>query len=151
MLQLAVASDREAVNALARQVHELHVTWRPDCFEMAEELYPQSRFDAAVGNRELYVAKVGGQIVGYALLPIRVYNQPGEVKRKVLSVQEICVHEAARGHGIGTQMMMEIRVLARAFGCREVQLSVDPMNDGAVAFYQKCGFSIKSIQMRAKI
>ncbi len=151
MLQLAMASDREAVNELARQVHTLHVAWRPDIFEMAEELYSLERFDEAVKNRELYVAKVDGQTVGYVLLPIRVYDQPGLVRRRVLTVQEICVHKAVRGHGIGKQMMLEVRALARAFGCSDIQLGVDPMNDGAVVFYQKCGFTIRSIQMQSKL
>ena len=44
MLQLATQFDRAAINELARQVHEMHVTWRSDIFCTAEELYPQERF-----------------------------------------------------------------------------------------------------------
>ena len=54
-------------------------------------------------------------------------------------------------HGIGTQMMEEIRVLAKAFGCTDLQLGVYPQNDAAVSFYQKCGFAIKSIDMQRKV
>ena len=44
-----------------------------------------------------------------------------------------------------------IRALARAFGCRDLQLGVYPQNDAAVAFYQKCGFTIRSIDMQRKV
>lgn len=151
MLQLASSVDRESVNAMARQVHAMHVAWRPDIYEMVEELYSEERFQDAVKNRQLYVAKIDGMVVGYALLKIRNYDWPGVVKRKVMVLDEICVHEAARGHGIGTEMMADVKALASAFGCTDIQLGVYPQNDGAVAFYQKCGFTIRSIDMQRKV
>ena len=41
MLELATKLDRSAVNRLARQVHALHVSWRPDLYTMPEELFPE--------------------------------------------------------------------------------------------------------------
>lgn len=148
MLELAVAADRAAVESMARQVHALHVAWRPDIFEMPEELYPEERFLSHIQARELYVARIDGVIVGYVLLKIRDYDLPGHVKRRVMVVDEICVEELCRGSGIGKQMMAEARALARAFGCTDMQLGVYPQNDDAVAFYQKCGFTIRSIEMQ---
>ena len=151
MLELATMSDREAVNELASQVHALHVSWRPDIFETVEERYPLNRFVEAVKARELYVAKVDGAVVGYALLKMRNYEGPGVVNRKVMVVDEFCVHEAVRGHGIGTGMMEAVRALAKAFRCTDLQLGVYPQNDDAVGFYQKCGFTIRSIDMQRKV
>lgn len=151
MLELARASDREAVNEMASQVHAMHVTWRPDIYEMVGEMYPSERFEDAVKQRQLYVAKVNGVAVGYTVLKIRDYNWPGVVKRKVMYIDEFCVHESIRGHGIGTEMMFDIRALAKAFGCTDMQLGVYPQNDDAVAFYQKCGFTIRSIDMQRKV
>ena len=151
MLELARECDREKVNELARQVHAMHVAWRPDIYEMVEEMYPQDRFSEEVARRQLYVAKIGGQVTGYVLLKIREYNWPGVVKRKVMLVDEIAVDDRCRNQGIGTAMMEEVRVLARAFGCTDLQLGVYPQNDAAVAFYQKCGFTIRSIDMQRKV
>ena len=151
MLELAVSADREAVNVLAREVHAMHVAWRPDIYEMVEEMYPQDRFSEEVARRQLYVAKIGGQVTGYVLLKIREYNWPGVVKRKVMVVDEIAVDDRCRNQGIGTVMMEEVRVLAKAFGCTDLQLGVYPQNDPAVAFYQKCGFTIRSIDMQRKV
>ena len=144
-------SDRGAVNALAKQVHALHVSWRPDIFEMEEELYPDDRFREAVRLRQLYVAKLNGIVAGYVNLKIRSYDWPGVVPRRVMVIDEFCVDQPFRGHGIGTGMMEEVRVLARAFGCTDLQLGVYPQNDDAVGFYQKCGFTIRSIDMQRKV
>ena len=151
MLELARISDRDAINAMATQVHAMHVAWRPDIYEMVEELYPLERFQEAVKQRQLYVAKISGMTAGYVAVKIRDYDWPGVVKRKVMFVDEICVEEFCRGQGIGMEMMTDVRALASAFGCTDLQLSVYPQNDAAVAFYQKCGFTIQNIGMQRKV
>ena len=151
MIELARDMDRAEVNRLARQVHALHVTWRPDLFRMPEELFPRELFVELVRNRELYVAKLDGTVVGFVLLRMKPSDGVGRVPRMVMLVDQICVDEAVRGHGIGTQMMEEIRILAKAFGCTDLQLGVYPQNDAAVSFYQKCGYTIRSIDMQRKV
>lgn len=151
MLELAQQTDRDAVNRLALQVHAMHVAWRPDIYETADELYTAERFSDSIRSRSLYVAKIGGNPVGYVSVKIREYNWSGVVKRKVMVIDEICVDEARRNQGIGSQIMTEVRVLAKAFGCTDLQLGVYPQNDAAVAFYQKCGFMIRSIDMQRKV
>jgi ribosomal protein S18 acetylase RimI-like enzyme len=151
MLELATLSDHAAVKTLARQVHELHVAWRPDLFRMPEELYSIERLEDCIRRREMYVAKLNGIIVGYVLLKIKAYDSPGHVRRTVMVVDEICVEKQFRSHGIGTRMMEEVHALARAFGCTDLQLGVYPQNDDAVGFYQKCGFTIRSIDMQRKV
>lgn len=151
MLQLAQIADREAVNALALQVHAMHVAWRPDLFEMVDELYSEERFRDAVKARQLYVAKIENVVVGYVLLLMRSCDWPGVVHRKVMVVDEFCVHESCRNQGIGKQMMEDAHALAKAFRCTDMQLGVYPQNDDAVGFYQKCGFTIRSIDMQRNV
>ena len=151
MLELATLKNRDDVNRLARQVHELHVQWRPDLYTMPEELFPEELYAELLKNRELYVAKLDGTVIGFALLKMRVSEGVGKVTRKIMLIDQVCVDEALRNHGIGTQMMEEVRVLARAFGCTDLQLGVYPQNDAAVSFYQKCGFMIRSIDMQRKV
>lgn len=151
MLQLAVDADREAVNRLAGQVHTMHVHWRPDLYEMAAELYPSERFQEAIRERQLYVAKLGSLVVGYTTLFIRDCDGTGLTKRRVMRIEEFCVEERFRGQGIGMAMMEDVHALARAFQCTDLQLGVYPQNEQAVAFYQKCGFQIRSIDMHRKV
>lgn len=151
MLQLARPADQGAVEILARQIHAMHVAWRPDIYEMVQEMFPQGRFDAAVQNRELYVAVLDDQVVGYVLVKIRVADWNGVVRRKVMLIDEFCVDETLRRHGIGTRMLDEVKILAKAFGCTDLQLSVYPQNDDAVGFYQKNGLMIQDIKMQMKL
>ena len=151
MLQLARPEDRAAIESLAQQVHQLHVQWRPDIYAPAEALWPTERFDEAIAQRQLFSARIDDTIVGYVLVKIRNYDMVGHTRRKVLLVDEICVDEAMRNRGIGTEMMIEVRAIAKAYGCTDLQLGVYPQNDEALAFYQKCGFRIRSIDMQMKI
>ena len=151
MLQLARPEDRAAIEVLAQQVHRMHVAWRPDIYELADEMWPQSRFDDAVSHRQLFVAKDADTVVGYVLVKIRDYDMTGHAKRRVLLIDEICVDESRRNQGIGMEMMIGVRAIAKAFGCTDMQLVVYPQNNEALAFYQKCGFRIRSIDMQMKI
>ena len=151
MLQLARPEDRAEVNRLAQQVHILHIQWRPDIYEQTEELWPQDRFESAVSQRQLFCAKIDEAVTGYVLIKIRYYDMPGHVKRKVLILDEICVDEVHRNQGIGTSMMIDVRAIANAFGCTDLQLGVYPQNNEALAFYQKCGFRIRSVDMHMKL
>lgn len=151
MLELARPEDRAGIEVLAQQIHRMHVQWRPDIYAHADEMWPQDRFEDAVAQRQLFVAKVDDTVVGYVLLKTREYNMTGHVRRKVLVIDEICVEESRRNQGIGTEMIIAVRAIARAFGCSDLQLGVYPQNNEALAFYQKCGFRIRSIDMQMKV
>ena len=151
MLELARLCDGEDVNRLAMQVHAMHVAWRPDLYEMVEQLYPEERMQSAISARELYVAKLGDTVIGYVLLKIRKSEGLGLVTRKVMQVEELCVDEPLRNQGFGKAMMEDVHALAKAFRCTDLQLGVYPQNDEAVGFYQKCGFTIKHIDMQRKV
>ena len=151
MLELARDCDQEALERMAQQVHAMHVSWRPDIYKEEEELISGEELFYEIMRKQLYVAKIHGQAVGYVRFAIRSFDWCGVVPRTVMLIEEFCVEEAFRGQGIGTQMVQELRVLAKAFGCTDLQLSVYPQNDAAVSFYQKCGFMIQTIGMQRKV
>lgn len=151
MIELAKPEDREAVNHLAREVHAMHVAWRPDIYEMPTQLYPEERFHALLESESLYVVRLDGTVAGYAAIKIRDYDWPGVVRRKVLFIDEICVEKKLRGRGIGWQMMTDIRDLAKSLSCTDLQLGVYPQNEDAIAFYERCGFQTQSMSMHSKL
>ncbi len=151
MLELARPSDWEAVQKLSVQIHELHVAWRPDIYFSTQEPLPKEAFLAGIANRTVYVAKIDGTVVGYVVLRLENRGGPGTHAHKAIRVESICVEESLRGHGIGKEMIADMRALGKAFGCREILLSVHPENDEAVGFYQKCGLQIRTIGMDMKI
>ena len=150
MLELARESDLQELNRIAQQVHELHTSWRPDIYCQTGCIFSPEGLRECIQERRLFVAKLQEQVVGFALFRIRTTEGAGIVPRKVLVLESIGVDEPLRNQGIGRKMMEELRILAKAFGCSDLQLSVYPQNDEAVAFYQKCGFTILSIHMQRK-
>ena len=151
MLELARASDWEAVRRISVQIHDQHAAWRPDIYFHSDEPYPKEIFLEDVARRMVYVAKVQNLVAGYVVLSIRKKEGPGTVEKKQMRIESICVDEAVRGQGIGKEMVADVRALAKAFGCPELILSVHPENDHAVGFYQKCGFRIRTISMDCKL
>ena len=151
MLELARPYDRKVVNEIAGQVHDQHVSWRPDIYCSLEAYYTDEQFSQLCRARELYVARLDNIVVGYTVLSQHRVEGNGIVPRKVMMVDEFGVVETCRGHGIGKMMMADIHALARAFRCTDLQLRVYPQNDDAVGFYQRCGFQIQNIGMQKKV
>lgn len=151
MLELARESDWEAVKRLSVQIHDLHAKWRPDIYFHCDEPFPKDAFLGGIRNRMIYVAKVHDTVVGYVVLNIIQKGGPGTLEHKLMRLDSICVDEAARGQGIGTSMVMDVRALAAAFGCSDVLLGVHPENDAALGFYRKCGFAIRTVNMEIKV
>ena len=147
MLELAKECDWEGIRHLSVQIHDLHVAWRPDIYFHCEEPYPKEKFLEDVANRLVFVSKEKGEIAGYVVLSVLQKSGPGTNSQKLLRLDSICVDESYRGQGIGKAMIADVRALARAFGCLEVLLGVHPENYSALAFYQKCGFHIRTINL----
>ena len=147
MLELATIADWKVVKRLSVQIHDMHAQWRPDIYYHSDEPLPYEYYHELIHDKMIYVAKVGGIIAGYVTLSISNKGGEGTHPKKVMRIDSICVDEAVRGHGIGTQMVQDVRVLCHAFGCDSLILGVHPENDCAVNFYQKCGFRIRTINM----
>ena len=147
MLQLATKADWPEIKRLSVQIHDLHAAWRPDIYYSTQEPYAEDAFERNILDRLVYVAKLEQTVVGFVVLLILHKEGPGIHGRKNLRVDSICVDETVRGHGIGMAMMEDVRALAKAFGCDGILLSVHPENDRAVAFYQKCGFTIRTLSL----
>ena len=151
MLELARESDWEEVKRLSIQIHELHVQWRPDIFFHSDEPYPCDRFLEDIKQRMVYVYKADDSVLGYVVLCIMSKSGPGVMEKKLLRLESICVDEAVRGKGIGTAMIASVRALAKAFKCSDILLGMHPENENALRFYQKCGFTIRTINMEMGI
>ena len=151
MLELARASDWEAVRRLSVQIHDLHANWRPDIYFSCDEPYPKEKFLEDIRSRMVYVAKIHDMVIGYVVLRIMEKCGPGTLPCKQMRIESICVEELLRGRGIGKEMIGDVRALCSAFGCEELILGVHPENDAAVGFYQKCGFTIRTINMQMKL
>lgn len=151
LLELAHPDDWERINALGSQVTALHAAWCPNAFEFEEQPFSMDYFLQSIEEKVFYVARQDRKVIGYVLFRIWEASGVGGAKRKMLSIDDICVDETLRGQGIGQAMMADIQELAKGLGCTDLQLFVVVQNENAIAFYKKCGFHISNLGMQMKL
>lgn len=69
--------DYIEINNLAKQVHKLHVNWRPDLFLYVQEVI-KKELKEKTDNEEILVAKAQNDIIGYI-----TFN----IKEKIIQIQ----------------------------------------------------------------
>ena len=77
----------------------------------------------------------GGALIGIGTV---VLAGPDDGENKRAHIEDIVVHERARGRGLGALMIRALLDAARAAGARSVLLECSPENKG---FYSKLGFA----------
>jgi len=138
--------DFEEISAIAREIHEQHIAYRPDLFQSVEYPLLPMDYQALVDNNEMYIAKENGIIAGSVTAKIREQTGHGHIARKVLSVEVLVIKQGYHGQGIGTLLMRHVMDAAKAESCTAVELSVHPENGKAIRFYEKLGMKVKNIK-----
>jgi ribosomal protein S18 acetylase RimI-like enzyme len=129
-IRLASCSDAEAISA---------ILW--DAFAEFEPLYTPAGFSATTPSKEqiaarfaegpIWVADLGGELVGtVAAVP----------RGPELYIRSMAVRPAARGHGIGTQLLNTIEAFAIAHRNRRLVLNTTPFLLAAIQLYERHGF-----------
>ena len=150
-IEIPKIEDFEKVNVLAKQVHELHVNWRPDLFLSVDEVISKENFEKMIQAKEIFVAKKQDEIVGYITINIKEKNNPSMRYRKQLQIEAICVDEKTRGKGIGTQLLKYVKQYGKENDCTDIYLTVNEENESAIKMYEEFGFKVKSIAYSMQI
>lgn len=137
--------DFKRVNELAREVHELHVKWRPDLFVSVENVILEDRFKSLIENKNIYVIKDNEVIVSYAITCIKEKENYGMRKRKQFDIEAIGIGEEYRRKGYGTELLNYLKDLAKELECTDMYLTVNEENIPAIKNYEKFGFKLKNI------
>lgn len=144
-IEIPNIDDFEIVNKLAKQVHELHVKWRPDIFTSLENVINKEQFETMIDAKEIYVVKMNSEVVGYVTFNIRERANRGMRYRKQLEIDAICIDENFRGKGIGTVLLNYIKEIAFEKGCTDMYLTANEENEEAIRLYKKIGMKVKNI------
>lgn len=144
-------NDLNQINKLAKQVHDIHVNWRPDLFKKVEEVISREQLEELIANKEIFVAKLENRIVGYVTIKIVEKTNPSMRYRVQISIEAICVNENVRGKGIGTKLLEFVKEFGKQNGCTDMYLTVNEENENAINLYEKFGFRVKSIAYSMEI
>lgn len=105
---------------------------------MLQGRYTPERLGAYLGasDRWLRVLRVKDQLIGYCSYALG--PAAGEMK-----LQELYLHESARGGGLGGYMLRHVEAEARRHGRGTLWLTVNRHNRGSIDFYRRAGFSVR--------
>ena len=150
-IEIPKMEDLNSINIIARQVHEIHVNWRPDLFISVDEAINKDELEELINNGEIYVAKENNNIVGYIIIEIMEKNNRKMRYRKILEISNLGVEENYRNKGIGTELLNFIKNKALEDNCTDLYLTVNEENKNAIKLYEKFGFKIKNIAYSKQI
>lgn len=151
IIEIPKITDYVEINNLAKQVHELHVNWRPDLYVSVEEVIKKEDLEEKIQSKEIFVARVQDNIVGYVTFNIKEKNNTSIRYRKQLNIEAICIDENNRGKGIGTELLKHLKNIAKDNNCTNMYLTVNEENINAIKIYEKFGFKVKSIAYSMQI
>jgi len=80
-----------------------------------------------------WAAVAGGELAGVSLASL--------VAPEVGHITQVCVSQAARGTGLGYELVRQSLMSLAAHGCQSVSLTVTQSNKTAVRLYERMGFS----------
>lgn len=146
-IRLASERDYDAVERIMKQVHEMHVDWRPDIYIHMDSVLPYDRYLSHVEEQQIFVAEQAGEVVGLLIYLVRHISGGPVKERDVLFVDSMAVEERYRGQGIGHELFGALLQLCRERGYDGLELQVNARNQAARAMYEKYGFTEKSVNM----
>ena len=153
-VRFARKNELERVNALRKQVNDLHVSGRPDIFKpgFSEELAAHIYTIWNDPDQKIVVCERDGTICGFAVLH-HIYKpeNPFMFVRSFLDIDEFCVDEAYRRTGVATEMIAFIRSYAKTRGFDRIELNMWEFNGDALAFYEAVGFTTYRRYMEMQI
>lgn len=151
----ASEKDYPGVERLARELHALHASARPDFFTAAEQIYTVEAFRKILRSEgaEVHVAvEPGGLIVAYALLAFQKVNAASGVRERFFcNVDELCVSQERRRCGIGRAFFTYLENQARLAGAESLELTAWDFNQSAFAFYEDMGMSPRVRKLEKKL
>ncbi len=141
IIRLAKPGDLDIINKLLGQVLKVHHDGRPDLFHETGKKYTDEELLSIFDNPEtpVFVYEKEGAVLGYAFCILQHLSSGSLMPLTTLYIDDICVHEKARGQHVGRSLFNYVKEFAREKGCHNLTLHVWECNPGARAFYESLG------------
>jgi GNAT superfamily N-acetyltransferase len=98
-------------------------------------------------ERCILLAESDGKIVGMVTLQVLISTAEGG---PVGLIEDMVVHESARGRGVGKKLLAAMETWAWERGLTRLQLLADNANTGALRFYEREGWDTTQLVCRRK-
>ncbi|WP_431953469.1 cyclophane-containing RiPP N-acetyltransferase HaaN [Actinacidiphila sp. bgisy167] len=134
-------AEKRDVPAVAQLIEEIEQFYGSTDIQPLDERLTQVE-EALFGTPPLAYALIAEDHDG-ALAGLAAYSflWPAAGATHSLYLKELYVRDAHRRHGLGQQLMNELRTIAAAHpGCSRIEWTTDTTNPAARAFYKALGF-----------
>lgn len=145
-------NDYEDVRILVKQIHELHLSNRPDIYNDGES-FPKEYFEKVLSdaNNLNYVYVKSKKIVGVLNATLQHTNPLPIIKpRTYYFIENIVVDKNHRRKGIAKKLFNYLTLKAKENNIDSIELNVWSFNTEAIKFYESMGMNIKNIRMEIK-
>ena len=162
MIRKATHNDIPRILELLSQVNDVHAEGRPDFFIKGKRKYNEEDLLKIINDDTTPVfVYVGTRLVtsgsgtrqatsvqGYAFCVIQDLSQCDNLRPdKSLYIDDICVDENYRRHGVGKKLYEHVLQFAKEEKCFNITLNVWAKNPGAQAFYESMGMTVQKVCM----
>lgn len=150
LIRRAQVKDIPRLIDLLKQVGQVHHDLRPDIFRSGAQKYDAAELETMLAGEEyvIFVAEVESFVAGYCFCMVKETAGSNVLEaRKDFYIDDLCVEEGYRGHGVAKPLYDAACREAKALGCDFLTLNVWGGNDRALAFYEKCGLRMRNMHL----
>ena len=151
MVRRARKEDIARILELLIQVDMVHHNGRPDLFKGPATKYGADELEEIIKNDGTPVfvcVNEEGTVMGHAFcMHKQITDDRVLTDVRTLYIDDICVDEAFRGHGVGRALYDHVIEYAGSLDFYNVTLNVWSCNPGAVKFYETMGLNPQKIGM----
>ena len=171
MIRKATHNDIPRILELLSQVNDVHAEGRPDFFIKGKRKYNEedllkiinddttpvfvyvgTRLVTSESGTRQSMSELGTRqatsVQGYAFCVIQDLSQCDNLRPdKSLYIDDICVDENYRRHGVGKRLYEHVLQFANEEKCFNITLNVWAKNPSAQAFYESMGMTVQKVCM----
>lgn len=151
IIRRAEQKDIPGIMELLLQVDMVHHEGRPDLFKGPATKYNEEELKQILADETtpVFVCVDGdGSVLAHAFcVHKQVTGSAVLTDIRTLYIDDICVHEKARGKHVGSAVYDEVLRYAKEQGFYNITLNVWSCNPGAMAFYEAMGLVPQKICM----
>jgi ribosomal protein S18 acetylase RimI-like enzyme len=151
----ATQGDNFKIRPLQEEIAKLHFDGRPDLFKSEARYFSDEAFAERLSKPDYfaYIAETSeGEAAGYVFSSVEKYRGHSTYRDfDSFYIDDICVLEKYRRRGIGKALFEKCREKACELKCHNIDLGVWNFNRDAVAFYEKCGMTIRMMRMEIRL
>lgn len=143
-------NDYWQADALMQQMHNLHLQNRPDIFRDIAHPYSMEEYlQILEDDKKIKIAAlIDGVLAGLCIVTLgNSEDCPVAISRPIAFIEDFCVDNHFRRHGVGGKMFDRAMELAKGHGAERLELMVWSFNEDAIRFYEKMGLTPQNFVM----